>query len=133
MQRRTFVKYSASGALAASSPLLWGHSTWKKANDQINVAVIGIRGMGQFHIRHYQKLENVRVAALCDIDENLFPGIVKEHFTDKGLKEPTLYTDMRKLYEDKDIDAVSIVTSNRFHYNWHWNWDYGNWENRVRA
>ena len=114
MKRRTFVKYSATGAIATSSPLLWGNS-WKGAGDQINVAVIGIRGMGQSHIRAYQALENVRVTALCDIDENLFPGIVKEHFTDKGLKEPKLYRDMRKLFEDKDIDAVSIVTPNHWH------------------
>ncbi len=115
MKRRTFVKYSATGTLAANTPLLWGNSAWKGANDQINVAVIGIRGMGQTHIKNYQNLENVRVAALCDIDENLFPDIVKEHFTDKGLKEPKLYTDMRKLYEDKEIDAVSIVTPNHWH------------------
>lgn len=115
MKRRTFIRYSATGAVASASPLLWGTPAWKGANDQLNIAVIGIHGMGQYHIRAYQELENVRVAALCDIDENLFPAIVKEHFADKGLKEPKLYTDLRKLYEDKDIDAVSIVTPNHWH------------------
>lgn len=115
MERRTFIRYSATGAMAAASPLLWGNSEWKGANDRINVAVIGIHGMGKYHIQAYQELENVRVAALCDVDETLFPEVVKEFFFDKGLKKPKLYTDLRKLYEDKSIDAVSIVTPNHWH------------------
>jgi len=116
MQRRTFIKQSAAGALAASSPvILLGRDNWKGANDRINVAVIGIRGMGQNHIRNYRALENVNVAEICDVDENLFPERVKTHFTDKGLKRPKIYTDLRKLYEDRDIDAVSIVTPNHWH------------------
>ena len=58
------------------------------ANDRVNVAVIGIHGMGQSHINHYQKLKNVRVAALCDVDENLFAKRLKKHFTDTGLLAP---------------------------------------------
>ncbi len=117
MKRRNFIKLTATGALTtAASPLLWGNSQkWKGANDRINVAVIGIRGMGQSHIKSYQNLDNVRVAALCDVDENLFPERIKKHFTDKGLEKPKIYTDLRKLYEDKDIDAVSIVTPNHWH------------------
>jgi predicted dehydrogenase len=57
----------------------------------------------------------VEVAALCDVDTNLFNEVIKHHFTDKGLKKPKTYTDLRKLYEDKDIDAVSIVTPNHWH------------------
>ncbi len=117
MKRRNFIKLTAAGALTTTStPLLWGNSQkWKVANDRINVAVIGIRGMGQSHIREYQKLDNVRVAALCDVDENLYADIVKKHFTDKGLKKPKLYNDMHRLFEDKSIDAVSIVTPNHWH------------------
>lgn len=117
MKRRNFIKLTASGALTASvSPMLWGNTTqWKGANDRINVAVIGIRGMGQNHIQRYQSLPNVRVAALCDVNENHFRPIVQRHFTNKGLAKPKLYNDMRKLFEDKDIDAVSIVTPNHWH------------------
>jgi predicted dehydrogenase len=71
--------------------------------------------MGQSHIQEYQKLKNAEVAALCDVDENLFADRIKAHFSDKGLREPKVYKDMRKLYEDKSIDAVSIVTPNHWH------------------
>ncbi|MFC2111712.1 Gfo/Idh/MocA family protein [Bacteroidota bacterium] len=117
MERRKFVKLTTAGAITTTaSPLLWGNShKWKGANDRINVGVIGIRGMGQYHIRSYQALDNVRVAALCDVDKDLFAPRIKTLFTEKGLEEPKIYSDMRKLYEDKDIDAVSIVIPNHWH------------------
>ena len=116
MKRREFIEISAKGTAAISSmPLIFPNSKWKGANDRVNVAVIGIRGMGQSHIQGYQGLKNVEVAALCDVDQNLFAERVKKHFTDKNLREPKLYTDMRKLFEDKSIDAVSVVTPNHWH------------------
>ena len=71
--------------------------------------------MGQNHIRNYQSIPNVEVAALCDVDENLFAERVKTHFADKNKPKPKLYTDIRKLLEDKDVDAVAIVTPNHWH------------------
>jgi predicted dehydrogenase len=116
MERRKFIEVSAKSSLSIGSmPFIFPKSNWKGANDRVNVAVIGIRGMGQSHIQEYQKLNNVEVAALCDVDENLFAERVKKHFSDKGLREPKLYTDMRKLFEDKSIDAVSVVTPNHWH------------------
>ncbi len=101
---------------AAAAPLLWGNSNvWAGANDRLNVAVIGIRGMGQNHIQSYQALENVNVVALCDVDERLYPERVQKHFVDKGLAKPKLYWDIRQLLDDKDIDAISITTPNHWH------------------
>ena len=110
MTRRDFLAGTGSAAL------LWGTSrAWAGANDRVRVAVVGIHGMGQNHIAEYSKLPNVDVAALCDVDENQFAPVIKKHFTDKGLKVPKTYTDLRKLYEDKTIDAVSVVTPNHWH------------------
>jgi predicted dehydrogenase len=116
MERREFLQKSAKGTLAlGTASLIFSNSNWKGANDRVNVAVIGIRGMGQSHIQEYQKLKNVEVTALCDVDENLFSERVRKHFTDRDLREPKLYRDMRKLFEDKSIDAVSVVTPNHWH------------------
>jgi predicted dehydrogenase len=107
------MKYSAGTAAAGA---LWGTSSaWAGANEKVRVAVVGIRGMGQNHIRSYQDLPNVEVTALCEVDENLFEERVQKHFVQKGKRKPKLYTDIRKLLEDKDIDAVSIVTPNHWH------------------
>jgi len=111
--RRDFMRDSVCAVAGLS---LWGtKSSWAGANDRVRVAVIGIHGMGSSHITNYGKLDNVEVAALCDVDENLFEDRIKKHFTDKGKRRPKTYTDIRRLLEDKTINAVSIVTPNHWH------------------
>jgi len=114
MKRRTFVKKSAAASAVFAAPQILTAAA-KGANDRVNVAQIGIHGFGQHHIGQYQALKNVRLAALCDVDTNLFPSRVKNLFTDKGLAEPKTYQDLRTLFEDKDIDAVSITIPNHWH------------------
>src|SRR5260370_24487431 len=59
-------------------------------------------------------MPNVEIAALCDIDESVLNARVAEVEKAKG-KRPAAYTDLRKLLEDKNIDAVSIATPNHQH------------------
>ncbi len=115
MKRRAFITKTSTGAIAlASAPLLWGQEKkFQGANDRIRVAVIGIHGMGQAHIAAYSQIPNVEVAALCDVDQNLFPETIQKHF--KGKTPPRTYVDLRRLFDDKSIDAVSVVTSNHWH------------------
>ncbi len=116
MNRRRFVKLAAGGTAAGASSLLLGTGRgWAGANDRIRIGVVGIHGMGQTHIEEFSKLANVQVAALCDVDENLFPEIVRKHFTDRGREKPRTFFDLRRLYDDKDIDAISVVTPNHWH------------------
>lgn len=114
MERRTFIKSTLAGTAALQVPLIL-NAKIKGANDRVRVGVIGIRGMGQNHIKSYQALDNVEVAGICDVDQNLFPGVIQQHFTDKHLPRPETYVDMRRMFENPDIDAVSIVTPNHWH------------------
>ena len=84
------------------------------ANDTVRVACVGIRGQGNAHIREYSKMQNVEVAALCDVDESILNKRLAE-VESSGKKRPAAYTDIRKLLEDKSIDAVSIATPNHWH------------------
>jgi predicted dehydrogenase len=116
MNRREFTRLTVAGTAGIGmAPAILTGNGWKGANDRVNVAVIGIRGQGEGHIEGYGNSKNARVIALCDVDSNLFGDRIKKHFTDKNLPEPRIYTDLRKLYEDKDIDAVSVVTPNHWH------------------
>jgi len=89
--------------------------TARGANERINVAVIGLRGRGRDHITSYSKLPQARIAAVCDIDQAQIERAVA--FTEKttGYKPQNTYQDIRKLLENKDIDAVSIATCNHWH------------------
>jgi predicted dehydrogenase len=107
MNRRTFIQ-SSTIAMASGMTALG-------ANDRINVAVIGVRSRGRDHITSYSKLPEARIAAVCDIDQAQIERAVT--LTDKltGYKPRKTYQDLRKLFEDKDIDAVSIATCNHWH------------------
>ena len=86
----------------------------RSPNDTVNVAVIGFHGRGGAHINAFAKMPNVRIAALCDADERLFPKGVAQVEKLAGYKPSTEF-DVRKLLERKDIDAVSIATPDYWH------------------
>ena len=113
VSRRTFVRQSLATAAGVS---LWGTTqSWAGANDRVRVAVVGIRGHGfGSHIRNYPFLPNVEVAAICDVDESFFPERLK-WFEQNDKPIPKIYVDIRKLLEDKSIDAISVATPNHWH------------------
>jgi predicted dehydrogenase len=59
-------------------------------------------------------MQNVEIAALCDIDESILNARLAD-VEKLGHKRPAAFTDIRKLLEDKTIDAVSIATPNHHH------------------
>ena len=111
--RREFIKNSAKIAILAGPALRTGFAK-SSPNETVNVAVMGIRGQGAFHLKNYPKVPNVKVAAVCDIDERLFPKAMAGVEAASGHR-PRTYTDIRRLLEDKDIDAISIAAPNHWH------------------
>ncbi|MBD3267500.1 gfo/Idh/MocA family oxidoreductase [bacterium] len=111
--RRTFLSQSVAAGTALG---MWGaNPAWAGANERVRVAVVGIRSHGfGSHIKSYPKIKNVEVAALCDIDENLYPKRL-DWFKQNNLPIPKTYYDIRHLLDDKDIDAVSVATPNHWH------------------
>ena len=84
------------------------------ANDTVRIACVGLRGRGGNHLDGYSKLPNVEIAALCDVDASVLDKRVKQLESD-GKKKPAGSSDLRKLLEDKSIDAISIATPNHHH------------------
>jgi predicted dehydrogenase len=85
-------------------------------NERVRVAVVGFRGRGRVHIRclHLLAEQNVELAALCDIDESVLNRRASDYEKLSG-KKVKKFTDVRKLLEDKSIDAVSYATPNHWH------------------
>lgn len=84
------------------------------ANEQINLAMIGIGGRGNHLSRSFPKIPNVKIRTIVDIDENFYPGIVESIEEIQGFAPETEY-DLRKIMDRKDIDAVVIATPNHWH------------------
>ncbi len=117
ISRREFVKRSSVGLAAGAVMFTTSAKSYARilgSNDTINMAVIGIRGRGGSHIKNFAKMKNVRLKYLVDIDENLFKERLEQ--VDKLVGyQPKTEWDMRKVFDDKDIDAVSIATPNHWH------------------
>jgi predicted dehydrogenase len=84
------------------------------ANDVIRVAVVGVRGRGVSHIQGFHKQSGVEVVALCDVDEQVLATRADELDKASG-KKTKRYVDMRRLFDDKEIDAVSFATPTHWH------------------
>src|SRR5437868_2052412 len=113
MNRRDFL--TASAALAAV-PLL-DSATWsaaRGASDRIRVAVMGVRGRGKAHVAALLAQPNVEIAYVCDVDKDVV-GPVVSRIEKAGGKAPVVVQDVRKVLEDKSVDALTIATPNHWH------------------
>lgn len=86
------------------------------AADQINIGVIGIKGMGWSNTMSILKIAGVNLVALCDVDQSVLDDRLKEL---KGKNIDTgkikTYKDYRGLLDNKDVDAVIIGTPDHWH------------------
>jgi predicted dehydrogenase len=87
------------------------------ANDRINVAVVGLKSRGIDHINNFcalKDIKNVRITFLSDADEQFFAERVKLVQDKTGLKPATEW-DMRKIFSNPEVHAVSFATPNHWH------------------
>jgi len=107
--RRSFTKAVATGAFATFLP-----SQVFGANEKVNVAFIGIGGMGKGDAKTVAQTGMVNVVALCDIAmgtehtaeiEKAYPGVPR-------------YKDFRKMFDDMadQIDAVTVAVPDHSHF-----------------
>jgi predicted dehydrogenase len=113
--RRDFLKLTGAGvagtALGVSAS---SYASIMGANDRVRVAVCGVRGRGKDHIHGLAHVQGAEIAALCDVDES----VLNQRLGDVeklGLPKPKSYIDIRKLLEDKEIDAITIAAPNHWH------------------
>ena len=119
--RRDALKTMSLGAAGITagklSPSAKSYTKILGSNDRINIAVIGVRGQGNSHLKRWAKMaedRNVFVRTICDVDENLFDSRVKEIGEIQG-EDPGTEVDMQKVFADPDVHAVSIATPNHWH------------------
>ncbi|MBW8687286.1 Gfo/Idh/MocA family protein [Chitinophaga rhizophila] len=113
--RRHFIR--SASALMAGAGLVSALPSSLRAvapSDKINIAAIGINGMGWSDLTAILKNPYAQCVALCDVDKNVLDKKAAELLEKKNQKAKT-YSDYRKLLEDKSIDAVIIGTPDHWH------------------
>ncbi len=107
MNRRYFIFSSAALAAQTVKPA-------KSPNETVRVAVVGCGGRGDSHMSAWTTLPNVELAGLVDVDDShseRFVGTLQK----REKTAPLVFRDIRKVLDDKSIDAVSIATPNHWH------------------
>lgn len=106
--RRDFIKTSAAvatvGSLAAT-----GLSRTISANEEIRIAFLSCGGRANELMGSFEKIPGVRVVGLCDPD----PARVAKAKT--RFPEARTASDLRRMIEDPDVDAVVVATCNHWH------------------
>jgi hypothetical protein len=111
ISRRSFL--GTTGAVAAGLTILpssvisgLGH---RAPSDKLNIAIVGIGGMGNSNLRAVAPTENI--VALCDVDWAYSKKVFEANPNAKA------YWDWRKMYDEmgKSIDGVIVATADHTH------------------
>lgn len=122
--RRDMVKRTVAGGLAGGVYSMVGPTATRAAgpNGEVRLGIVGLGGIdvpgsvggrGRQLINGLRKVSGAKVAAICDVDQDVL-GHQVEKFKQEG-QSVKAYADLRKLFADKDIDAVMIATPNHWH------------------
>ena len=110
--RRDFISTSAGAGAFLALPAGARAKPWP--SETVRVAVTGVRGRGGDHVKELLGVNEVEVAAVCDVNPDVIAKPMKS-IEDKQGKKPAYFKDFRKMLEDKSIDAVTIATCNHTH------------------
>ena len=131
--RREFIgKTSLALAGMAAAPGLVSASSYQRiagSNERIRVGFIGVGNRGTQLMHLFMQHADCEIAALCDVYEPYLSrdrGKVDPRYLEtvggsvprmgeKFQSQPRLYTDYRKMLDDKSIDAVCIATPDHWH------------------
>lgn len=113
IHRRRFLQQSAATALGFT--LLPSFMRKSTASDRLQLAIIGLGGMGTAHLKWFAALPEVEVVALCDVDsERVEKALAILRELNPGSKAKG-YGDFRRILDRKDIDALSCATPDHWH------------------
>lgn len=118
--RRNFLKQvSAVGlglslnSISYSTASAKSYSRIVGSNERVNMAVMGTNGRGAGMAKNFQNTKGVDMCIVCDVEDNaLAKGIAA---VKKAGGDPKIEKDIRKVLENKDIDALLITAPDHWH------------------
>ena len=115
LSRRMFLEetlLAAAAAGAGSSGLAAAEKSKqsKSPNERLSVAVIGVRSRGSDHAQAFDSRKDCFVSYICDAD-----SAIGERVAAKFKGKPKFVQDMRRIFDDRSVDIVSIAAPNHWH------------------
>jgi predicted dehydrogenase len=105
MTRRSFY-LGAAAALGAAHVL--------GANDRIRVGIVGLGGRGTDHVKLFLRASSAQISGLCDVNQPALAA-AQARLAQANAPKAAEYNDLRELFANKEIDAISIATPNHWH------------------
>ncbi len=119
--RRDFLKTAAAGAAgitlggSAMGMSAKSYSRIIGANDRLQVALMGCgRRVGAYYSAVSNPANNVDLAYICDVMKSQRERVAKD-LAGKVTGKAVLENDIRKIFEDKKVDAVFNATPDHWH------------------
>lgn len=112
--RRRFLRNSAlagSALMAADLPLFAFNGS---PNEKVVLGVMGTNSRGEYLASLFAGIPNVEIGAICDVDANVLARTIAVIEKKTG-KKPKAFTDIRKMLESKDIDALVAAPPDHWH------------------
>ncbi len=111
ISRRSFLQRGTAAAAAitiAPSSILGKSHGYTAPTDKLNIAGIGIGGMGNANLRN---MATENIVALCDVDWRYSKPVFEKY------PQAKKYWDYRKMYDEmgKSIDAIMVATADHTH------------------
>ncbi len=113
IHRRKFLAVASASTVAACSfpaPALLASAS---PNEEIRTVVLGTGNKGREHAtilnRLHEEKKPAKLAGVCEVDSTRLARAVEEFKPEKR------YSDPRAVFDDKDVDAVTIATPNHWH------------------
>jgi predicted dehydrogenase len=115
--RRAFLR---TALLAGTTPWLLPKAMYSAGDpvppsSKLNLGVMGVGAQGQSDLRDFLRHDDVRVRAICDINQRNVESarrIITERY---GSADVKVYTDFRELNADPGIDAVLMALPVHWH------------------
>jgi len=108
LSRRRFLQRTATGSLLLAGPALY--SGRGSPNEKLRVGFVGVANRAAANLAEIaRETASVEVVALCDVDDGYLAAAKEKH---PGAQ---VYTDYRRLIDQKGIDAVVVSTPDHTH------------------
>ena len=115
--RRQFLGNSMFTVAAAATAIPFvttGNAISASANEKLLCAVIGCKGRGGSHIGAFSGRKDCEIAYIVDVDEKVGQQCC-DSLEKKTGKRPKFVKDMRRAFDDKNVDIIGTATPNHWH------------------